>query len=309
VVSGGTTRTPFLLLAAGLPLLALQDAGRYVAFHQHATRRALLSDVLWLVLFAGALLGLHLRSGRVAVSVLFGCWLAAGAVASLVFAPLLVHRGTGGGRLLARFNIGFGLDYALGALLLQVVQLSLAAVVPVAAYGRLRAATTITSPLTVLFTAMTTTLLATASARARSSTRTLYEWITGLRLRLFGLVGLYSTAVIALVALDARHVPPTVRHSLELLAPITLGNAVLAFDAPLVLKMKAMCRQTLLARARSVQAVAALVAPFAALKWGIVGGAWALASSQTLGFLLRTLVSGRADRHLYFDGEAATSAG
>jgi O-antigen/teichoic acid export membrane protein len=195
--------------------------------------------------------------------------------------------------IITRFNVGYGLDYLFGPLFLQFVTAMLALVASIPIYGELRAATTIMAPVTVVFTAVTTTLLAAAAQRTRAS---LVEWIHKLRTGLLLLVAGYSAIVLGALFAWESHVPATVHHAERFLAPITIGNFVLALDAPLVLKMKALHRQRLLAHARAAQAGVAILAPFAAVEWGLLAGAWTLASSQAFGFALRTLLNMRADR-------------
>lgn len=292
VLAGGPLRSCFLVLAAGLPLLMAQDTGRYIAFHRGRPRDAVLSDSVWLVVFFGVNAAWRLSGGALTLNVLFVSWVGAGAVAGFLFLREALTPTDDREPMSRSFHVRYGLDYTLGPLFQLAVQGSLALVVPLAAYGRLRAATSLMAPVTILFTATTSTLLASAVHRAREGAAALRSAIRLWRtLLVLVVVGYVLALVVALSRWDSL-VPSAARQSIGLLPPIILGNFVLAIDTPTVLQLKALRQHRQLVRGRSVQAVLIALAPLAALAFGIVGGAWALAVAQTVGMLLRRALAG-----------------
>lgn len=83
---------PLVALAACLPLLQVQDLGRYLAIARSAPAWAIVLDVLWIVLMGGAFVALHL-GGWVSLTTLMLAWAGGGAVSAVwVFAQYGVPR-------------------------------------------------------------------------------------------------------------------------------------------------------------------------------------------------------------------------
>lgn len=81
-----TLGVALLVLAGCLPLLVLQDVGRYLGFAVERPARAMLLDTVWLVLMVGAVAGLFV-TGTHTLAWLVAAWAGSGAVAGLfVFA-------------------------------------------------------------------------------------------------------------------------------------------------------------------------------------------------------------------------------
>jgi hypothetical protein len=80
-----------LVLALCMPLLVLQDLGRYLAFVRHEPARALALDLVWLVLVLAALTAL-IGSGQTTVAWFAAAWAGSGAAAGLL--TLSYHRGS-----------------------------------------------------------------------------------------------------------------------------------------------------------------------------------------------------------------------
>ena len=290
-VAGDPLAPVLTLLALGLPIIALQDVGRYAAFARGRPGAAMVSDAGWVVFFIGALAVVRASDQPLSAEMMFAAWLGAGALSAAVLLPLVVARPTSRVPRLTRFDLGFGVDYLLGPLLLQAVQLTLVAIIPLAAYGQLRVATTVMGPVTVLFTATTSALVAFAVEQNAISATALASWLRRLRMGLVAVVGSYSLLVATAVATGAAFLPSSVRQSAFLLVPVGLGNVILAFDTPLILRLKACGYYAILARARAMQAVVALTAPLAASWWGVAGAAWALSGCVLAGYLVRVGLS------------------
>jgi O-antigen/teichoic acid export membrane protein len=144
----------FLVVAAALPILALQDTARYACFAWGRPRTAAEADGIWVVLLAvgsaavlaagagSAVAFLGLWTGAGAVS---GCWLLARLGARPRLRPaytwLRTHRGLSG-RLVGDYLVGAGSHYA--------VYFILAAVAGADELGRLKAAQTFLGPLIVV---------------------------------------------------------------------------------------------------------------------------------------------------------------
>lgn len=292
-VASGVTSRVLVVLGVSLPLLAVQDAGRYASFARDGGIRALLADCIWLGVFLTGTSVLFALSA-VHVELLFTIWAIAGTASIAVFAPLLFARARAERRLLSADAAGFTIDFLLGAALLQISQLALVAIVSVGDYGRLRAATTVMAPVTVLFTAIASAMLASAVREHAVSPATFAAWIRRVRHRLFSFVLAYSTIAIIGVFVLGDVSPRPVRAALELLPVVAVGNLILSIDMPLVLEMKARGRQALLARARVVQAATAPLALVAASVGGITAGTWALSVSIGAGHLARRQLNRRA---------------
>ncbi|QYJ03937.1 hypothetical protein KUV85_16690 [Nocardioides panacisoli] len=73
---------PLLVVGAVLPLLSVQDVGRYLAFAQGRPSRAIVLDTLWLLLVVAAF-GALAWSGTVSLTGIVLAWGVAGAVAGL----------------------------------------------------------------------------------------------------------------------------------------------------------------------------------------------------------------------------------
>jgi O-antigen/teichoic acid export membrane protein len=85
----GDFRPWLLALGTGLPVLALQDAGRYVGFARQQPAIAIVSDAVWLTLQLIAWTALAILDRSSAPSLLVAWWLAAG------LASVVVVRSTG----------------------------------------------------------------------------------------------------------------------------------------------------------------------------------------------------------------------
>lgn len=73
---------PTVALGAGLPLLMLQDVGRYLAIARRQPMRAIALDSIWLVLIVVAIAGTHLSESP-SLTLVVGAWTGTGAVAAL----------------------------------------------------------------------------------------------------------------------------------------------------------------------------------------------------------------------------------
>jgi O-antigen/teichoic acid export membrane protein len=86
------TAAAFAVLAICLPLLFVQDLGRYLAFTLHRPARALVLDAVWLVLVVAST-ALLLAGGRHGLTAFVACWAGSGAVAgAVVFVQYGVRR-------------------------------------------------------------------------------------------------------------------------------------------------------------------------------------------------------------------------
>jgi hypothetical protein len=168
LVAGGTARTPLLALAALLPLLVLQDVGRYLAFARRTPIGALRVDVMWFVLQVLGIAGLYVAGGFT-VTRLVLAWGGAGAIAG---AWVVLTQREGGmvpsaawvreaWDLSWRYLISFGTTYGIA----YAAALGLGAVSGAEAVGALRGAQLVLSPLTMLFAAAINILVAEISGR------------------------------------------------------------------------------------------------------------------------------------------------
>jgi len=91
--SGSVLALPVLLVGLGMPLLGLQDVGRYIGIAESKPGRALVLDTLWLVLLVGA----FLVAGAVhkpTLTSIVAIWVVTGAISGLwVFVQHGVPRG------------------------------------------------------------------------------------------------------------------------------------------------------------------------------------------------------------------------
>jgi O-antigen/teichoic acid export membrane protein len=146
-----------LVLGFALPLLTLQDLGRYVAFTVREPGRALLLDVVWLVLMVPPIV-LVMASGHADAGLFTAAWLVPGAAAGLLVVwRHRTHRLRPSARWLRetwafswRYFLSFGATY--GSAL--AASLGLSAIAGAAALGGVRGALLVVRPFSAFFTAV-----------------------------------------------------------------------------------------------------------------------------------------------------------
>jgi O-antigen/teichoic acid export membrane protein len=143
------------VLTVTMPLILIQDAGRYLFLASGLPKRALASDILWAVCVIGTFAALHVLDVAVTALVGLAVWLASGALAAVV--PLLrwglkvdrseilklirLSREAG-----LRFLVEFGATTGAA----QVILLLTGAIAGTAALGAFRAGFTVFGPINTL---------------------------------------------------------------------------------------------------------------------------------------------------------------
>jgi len=151
-LAGGTG--PFLVLAAGIVPLLVQDGLRHVAFARARPRLAVWSDGAWVLLQVAGLL-VAVRAGWTSATLLLGIWAVAGAVAACVLAVLLRCSPSPTAAvpwLRARWPLARRLGSELAATTggYYLLLYGLAVVAGLGELGRFRAAQTLFGPMSVL---------------------------------------------------------------------------------------------------------------------------------------------------------------
>jgi O-antigen/teichoic acid export membrane protein len=169
---------PVLALAVSLPLMMLQDVGRYLAIARQEPGRAVVLDSLWLALMIGSFVGLGMLDGAT-LTWLVLAWAGAGAIAGIwVFAQYgLPARG---GLEWLREHWAFswrslvsGVTSSGTVLLMGALMTLFSSVLAVAAF---RAATLLSAPSTAMQLAVTTSAAADI-ARERESERAVWHHV------------------------------------------------------------------------------------------------------------------------------------
>ena len=274
-------------LALGFGAVVLQDTARYAFFAQIQARRAVVSDVTWLIVFVATVL--VLRSRATPASLMVG-WILAGSIAGGVGAWQLravpaVRATTAVLRRLARLGAKIGAEYiavsGLPQALIAIVGLSGS----LAAAGPYRLATTLLTPAGVVVTGVITALQPVCVRFSDQPVR--------LRSYFLRAAALGSLAVTGCAALVLA-VPPSwgrrpfgdAYHAARLLC-IPLGLAGMAQSASAAANLVVRARGRVMDAVRvrfGFGLVCLAVSVPAAHRWGGTGVAWLYAACSVTAF-------------------------
>jgi O-antigen/teichoic acid export membrane protein len=193
---------PWLLsFAVGLPLLAMQDAGRFVGFASGRPGVAALSDGIWLTLQVVLWLAFAASGALTGISALMGWWLSAGIAALMVSGVTRRPAILAGWHWLKRYRpvaSSFGSETMISLSGNQAAIYALGFVAGFPAAGALRAAQSLYGPVRSFSAGIASVALPEASQR----------WSTGGREAMLGYlrrvsVGVTAMSIVALTALSA----------------------------------------------------------------------------------------------------------
>jgi len=154
-----TSRGPILCLAVLMPFLLVQDTLRHAASVIGKIEVALISDIAWLCVGAGALVALHARGFTMSALTFVAVWGTAGALAGLVCLPVFrsPHAGSASlRRFRSRSYLGYRFVWEFVALRAssQSLVIILGVLAGLSAIGGFRGATTMFGPLSVMIMAV-----------------------------------------------------------------------------------------------------------------------------------------------------------
>ncbi len=187
--SGAGLRTPLLVLAVSSPFLVTQDLARYVAVAQGVPRRAVVSDLVWVLVGVTVLVASEI-GGHQSPTLAAGGWVAGGLLGLAMLRSCLrppVWRGTVRWFVEDRRRHHLTVDALTSAVAPLVVVSLVAAIVSPAVVGSLRGASTLMSPINVAIAAIS--LGAVAEIRRR-------PWDRAVRFMLALSAGLAACAVV-----------------------------------------------------------------------------------------------------------------
>ncbi|MQA34024.1 hypothetical protein [Modestobacter roseus] len=303
VLVGDVLGAALLLLVLVMPGQFVQDSWRSAAFASRNARRAAANDAVRVVVqFSGlglcAALGVQdLRWFMVAWAV--GAW-TAGLFGMWQFRAALSPRASVGWlRSNAGLSVRLGAGYAINMGAVTLTTTLLTGMLGLVATGGLRFAQTVLGPMQVAFGALTSFMIPLLARRlAARGARTL--------LRPAVLVSAGATTLCVLVVTTLLLLPSSVGEQLlgsswagarEVMAPVGVGQCLVALALGGSLPLLAMGRGDLMLRVTSVQAPLLLGFGLggAALA-GISGAAWGMAAAQAVGCVLVLVLGIRAMR-------------
>jgi O-antigen/teichoic acid export membrane protein len=173
-----TLAGPVLALAVPLPLMMLQDVGRYLGIARQQPGRAVVLDTLWIVLMMGAFVGLGMRDG-VTLTWLVLAWAGSGGIAGLWVLGQYGPPARGGFEWLREHwafswrSLVSGVTSSGTVLLMGALMTLFSSVLAVAAF---RAATLLSAPSTAIQLAVTTSAAADI-ARERGSEQAVWHHV------------------------------------------------------------------------------------------------------------------------------------
>lgn len=286
VATGSDTGPAMLVLGVALPLLVVQDVGRWLAFARGKAGGAILSDATWFVLQMGAFVALEM-AGESRLLTLTLAWAGAGAIASLWLFPRygwirpaevslrwFKERWSESSRLVVGTVIGAGSALG-GAALIAVVSNPVAVAV-------VRAAILLGRPTTAVQNALGTSM-ATEVARHQPDNLGILRFQRRTML-LSAAIGLVNMAILLLVPDPVgRAVLGNVWPVIEpLLLPVTLWLVVAAAQAGVPPALYGRHRFTLGMVVQIVAGIAQIVAlVVGAMIADAEGAVWGLVVGQT----------------------------
>jgi O-antigen/teichoic acid export membrane protein len=276
-------RVEFLVVAAALPLVLLQDLLRYHGFRRKAPRLAAVLDGGWLV---GSLAAWPIVTTTGSVAVCAACW-ATGALVGVAAGwraarITIVGLGVAFGwwsRHARRLALPLVLDSVLVTVATQTVVILLAAEYGDAALGTLRAGQVYFAPLGMVFVAFGVLAVPHLAQRAAPASTALAFTVSG-GLAVFaglacGLILVVEPVLGAVLYDDAVAVPGW------LLVPVAVQTVVAAASSGLVMVCKARGRGAAIVWARTSSTALGVVLVVAlSIPFGISGALWALAAQS-----------------------------
>jgi O-antigen/teichoic acid export membrane protein len=292
-VGAALGHSALMALAWWLPLMALQDGIRFVAFRRLQPRTAALVDLTWAVASAAA--WPLVRSGSPARAV--SLWAAGAAVSAVAGLALLHLRPAGASKSLAwwksdggRLAVAFGAEAALASLAAQAGLLVVAGVLGSQALGVLRAAQIVVAPAILLLSAFGAFALPRLARRGHALGR-------ADTIRASAAAALLISPVVTLAAAKSDAIGrtlfgPGTAINRSILAGLLVGTVVAAAAQGVVLYLKVTRQGRVLLGARVVAATTlvcliVLVASSGRSDW--LGWAFAAQSTAYLGAALVVL--------------------
>lgn len=212
--------------SASLVLPGVQDLLRYRAFGLNRIPRALVSDLIWLVVFVSLALGM--MGAQLSSTLLLVCtWTIGaglGAIALLVrhdsrtrhsFAEIF-RRG--------KYQIT---EWAIGTATSTIPLFIAQAVVPISSVGAFRLAQTLTGPLNTISSSVTVRYLIDASSISELSAEESKRYVRRSNFVLVALSGAYAIVMIVLFLLFGNLIHSEARASLAYALPLTLISTVI----------------------------------------------------------------------------------
>jgi O-antigen/teichoic acid export membrane protein len=294
-------RTAVVLLVVLLPLMVLQDLGRYIAFAERRPAHALRLDLTWAVAQTLALSAVVVGGGHLSLVAVVGAWSLGGAVGGVHALrrnhwsrPHLSSRWV---RASWEYSWRYLSTFATTAGIAQVTAIALGGVAGVTAVGALRAVQVLFGPLNVLFTGVVAALVPEAAQPEHAEAAARHRLVgisAGLAVLAGGVVvgGLVVPSWVGHAALGDTW--PAAR---DLLVPVGLvaacGAAISGAD--IGLRAARAVRESLGVQLRL--APAQLVVPIAgALVADVAGYAWALAGVSGVGAVMWWRALGQFER-------------
>ncbi|MEU3118483.1 hypothetical protein ABZ652_30755 [Micromonospora chalcea] len=298
MVVGGTVLSPFAAVDANvfamvglaLPVVVLQDTGRYAAFAARQPHHALVSDATWVIVQAATTIVLA-ATRDVSASILVLAWAVGAAAACVPLARGGALRWSGGRtqRWLGRNRRTFGwfsLASIIGQALVQTVAISITGILGAAAYAAFRFIQTIVlSPVQNLMMAAIGIIVPSMSRQLSRKD----DPRAGLR-RL--LATFAAAAMLALLAINAavpwalRQLAPSYEYAIPLVLPASLQAALYLTQIPVAALLRATRSGKAVTAAAAIQASTTIVAvALGALFYQLPGTAWGLLVGTFAGWI------------------------
>lgn len=279
-------------IGSALPVVLLQDTGRYAAMAASRPKQALLSDATWITVQA-ILVAVGAWMGAVTTGKLLFAWgvgAASGAVAWIAIDRIGISKGKPWEwiREMRYISGWFTASALLGQLQVQLTAFLVTGLLGPAAFTRLRLfQTAILAPAQNLMMALIGVLVPRISRLARSER--IDEVQRQVRLAALGcaLMGATALAVFVPIAPRAMHqFLPRYADATSLILPIGLQACLYAVQIPYSAAMRGMQQSKALVLQSAVLAVATVVGVlFGAGCAGLVGAAWGMCLGTAIGLV------------------------
>lgn len=288
VALGRGTAPSFVLLAAFLPLLLLQDCWRFIFFAAGVPKLAVVNDGVWSVAQIGALLAIS-RTPSPSVPIILAAWCAAGGLAAVVGAlqakaiPNLIA-GWAWISTTRDLSSRFTAEFAIGNGTSQFLSWLIAAAAGVAAAGAVRAGQLLLGPPRVVVQAAYSAFVPEGVRLRRRRPDLLGRAVVGCGVLLATATAIWGLAFLALpTAIGHALLGASWRYARPLLLPLTIAASAFAFQTPAIagLRVLAAAGRSLRARALASPLTLALTV-YGAARAGALGASWGLAFATLL---------------------------